>query len=117
MNATEPHESALTLPGLEVNPEVGDPSPLRRAVQSTLTALDSAGILEPRHAAVAQLALELADSVSAGRRSGRASAAAMAAAQLLAALDALPKPAGLDADAEWIEFREQLAKLGTPSAS
>lgn len=113
MNDASNDGSALTLPGLELDPVVGAPSPLRKAVQATLTALNDQGLLEPRHAAVAQLALELADAVSSGRNSGRASAAAMAAAQLLAALDALPKPAGLDADAEWNAFVDDLRKLGS----
>lgn len=101
-----------TLPGLELAPEIGESSPLRVAVQATLEALDDAKLLEPRHTAIAQLALELADAVTAGRRSGRASAVAMASAQLLAALEALPQPAGIDADAEWNMFVEDLKKLG-----
>lgn len=101
----------MTLPGLELDPAMGGTSPLRNAVKATLAALDEAKLLEPRHTAVAQLALELADSVDAGKRSGRASAAAMAAAQLLSALDALPKPAALDADAEWNKFVEELRSI------
>ena len=111
MNTEGSHDDSPMLPGLEVDPVYGRPSPLRSAVQATLKALDDEHLLEPRHAAVAQLALELADSVDAGKRSGRASAAAMAAAQLLAALDALPKPSAADADAEWNQFVADLQKL------
>lgn len=86
-------EAQPTLPGLELEPENGaSPSALRTAVVTTLAALQQEGLLEPRHAALAQLSLELADSVTAGRRSGRASAAAMAAAQLRETLLALPEP-------------------------
>lgn len=112
MSHNDDAENMLDLPGVELAPEIGASSPLRIAVQKTLEALNTGKLLEPRHAAVAQLALELADAVTAGRRSGRASAVAMASAQLLAALDALPKPAGLDADAEWNKFVEELHKVG-----
>lgn len=111
MNDATNDGSAQMLPGLELNPVVGAPSPLRKAVQATLDALNGDRLLEPRHTAVAQLCLELADAVASGTRSGRASATAMAAAQLLSALDALPKPAGLDADAEWNKFVEELRAL------
>jgi hypothetical protein len=90
---TEQPESQPTLPGLELEPENGAaPSALRSAVVVTINALQADGLLENRHAAMCQLALELADSVTAGRRSGRASAAAMAAAQLRETLLALPEP-------------------------
>lgn len=112
MSHNDDAENMLDLPGVDLTPEIGAPSPLRLAVQKTLEALAQGQLLEPRHAAVAQLALELADAVTAGRRSGRASAVAMASAQLLAALDALPKPAGIDADAEWNKFVADLHRLG-----
>lgn len=115
MSTTDDADNMLDLPGVALAPEIGAPSPLRVAVQATLSALNDAALLEARHAAVAQLALELADAVTAGRRSGRASAVAMASAQLLAALDALPKPAGLDADAEWNKFVEELRTVGAPN--
>jgi len=87
------NESQPELPGLELDPENGaKPSALRLAVVATIAALQSDGLLEPRHAAYCQLALELADTVAAGRRGGRASAAAMAAAQLRETLDSLPRP-------------------------
>ena len=71
MSTTDDAENMLDLPGVALAPEIGAPSPLRIAVQKTLEALNEARLLEPRHAAVAQLALELADAVTAGRRSGR----------------------------------------------
>lgn len=90
-------ETQPMLEGLELNdPTSGTPSALRTAVVATLEALTVQGLLEPRHAAMCQLALELADSVTAGRRSGRASAAAMAAAQLRETLLALPSPAAAE---------------------
>lgn len=104
-----PHETQVELPGLEVNPEMGGKmSALRAAVVATLAALQDEKLLEPRHAALAQLALELADSVSAGRRSGRASAAAMAAAQLLAVLEALPAPLAADVKQKFDAFVDAL---------
>lgn len=103
-----PHETQLELPGLELDPEHGKRSALREAVVVTLGALQRDGLLEERHAAMAQLALELADSVSAGRRSGRASAAAMAAAQLLAVLQALPAPMAADVQEKFERFVDSL---------
>jgi hypothetical protein len=105
MNA---HENQPALPGLELDPEHGKPSALRAAVITTLDALRQDGLLEPRHTALAQLALELADSVTAGRRSGRASAAAMAAAQLLAVLQALPEPLAADLKQKFESFVDSL---------
>ena len=106
---TNDDESQPTLPGLSLDPEGGAPSsPLREAVKVTLDALRADGLLEPRHAAMAQLALELADSVTKGNRSGRASAAAMAAAQLLATLLALPMPASATELEKFHEFIDSL---------
>lgn len=105
----EQPETQPALPGLELNPELGgEPSALRKAVIVTLDALRKDGLLEERHTAVSQLALELADSVTAGRRSGRASAAAMAAAQLLAVLQALPAPLAADLKQKFDTFVESL---------
>ena len=100
-------ETAPTLPGLELeSPHGGRPNALRRAVIATITALDEAGLLEPRHTALAQLALELADSVTAGK--GRASAAAMAAAQLRETLLALPEPSAAGVQEKFDQLLEQL---------
>lgn len=90
---TSQNDAAPMLDGLELETGGGRPdSPLRRAVVTTITALGEANLLEPRHAAMCQLALELADAVANGNGRGRASAAAMAAAQLRETLLALPEP-------------------------
>jgi hypothetical protein len=104
----EPHTEQPALPGLELEPELGTATALRSAVITTLTALHDDQLLEPRHAGLAQLALELADAVTAGRRSGRASAAAMAAAQLRETLQALPAPMAADAAQKFQSFVESL---------
>lgn len=112
---TEPNEYQVTLPGLELDPEMGGKrNAMRNAVVVTLAALERDGLLEDRHAAIAQLALELADAVAAGRRSGRASAAAMAAAQLLAALEALPAPIAADVAQKFQEFVDSLVEGDRP---
>ncbi len=98
---TTPDESQPTLPGLELGEHVGS---LRAAVITTLEALQLDGLLEPRHAMVAQLALEMADAVQRGIAGGKASAAAMAGAQLLAAYQALPQPLAADAQAAFRDF-------------
>jgi len=99
----------VALPGLELEAEAGGKTgALRQAVITTLAALEQDHLLEARHAAMAQLALELADSVTVGRRSGRASAAAMAAAQLLAVLQALPAPLAADLKERFDAFVERL---------
>lgn len=104
----------LALPGLELSAEQnGRPDTgLRQAVQQTLEALAADGLLQPRHTALAQLALELADAVSAGARSGRASAAAMAAGQLRDTLLALPAPTEAGAGEQFTSFVEMLANRG-----
>lgn len=108
---TQPDTQQVALAGLELEGEAGGkPGALRTAVITTLAALEAEHLLEPRHAAMAQLALELADSVTAGRRSGRASAAAMAAAQLLAVLQALPAPLAADLKERFDAFVDSLLK-------
>jgi hypothetical protein len=102
---TNESETQPALPGLELDAELtGQRGALRNSVVLTLDALKSDGLLEPRHTAIAQLALTLADAVERGARNGRASAAAMAAAQLLAALDQLPKPLAADAQERFERF-------------
>jgi hypothetical protein len=113
--STNSDETQLELPGLELVSAGAPPAALRQAVIATLAALEKDGLLEPRHAALAQLALELADSVTAGRRSGRASAAAMAGAQLLATLQALPAPLAADLAQRFDRFVESLLNA-SPSA-
>jgi hypothetical protein len=100
----------LALPGLELSGELnGRPdSALRQAVQATLVDLSDSGLLLPRHTALAQLALELADATTAGARSGRASAAAMAAGQLRDTLLALPAPTEAGSAEAFVAFVETL---------
>lgn len=106
---TNDRDDAETIPGLERVPaDQRDVSPMRRAVIATIEALEADRLLEPRHAAMCQLALELADAVTAGRRSGRASAAAMAAGQLRDTLLALPVPIAGDAAQRFAEFVDKL---------
>lgn len=113
---TNDYEASETLPGLELVPsDQKDVSPMRRAVIATIEALEKDRLLEPRHAGLCQLALELADAVTAGRRSGRASAAAMAAGQLRDTLLALPAPVAGDVAQRFGEFVEKLLSgEGTP---
>lgn len=103
----EAHETAATLPGLELEAPGSQASALRRSVQRTIDALDEKGLLDPAHEALCQLALELADAVAAGRRAGRASAVAMAAAQLRETLQALPEPATMSTQEAFAKFVEQ----------
>ena len=104
---TSPNQPAL--PGFELEePGSGPSSAMRRAVAVTITALERDGLIEDRHAAMCQLALELADSVTAGRRSGRASAAAMAAAQRRETLLALPSPAQAQVAEQFAELVAEL---------
>lgn len=98
-------ETQPTLAGLDFDLTDTRDNHLRAAVIRTLQALDDEDLLEPVHAAHAQLALELADAIARSR--GKASAAAMASAQLMAALDALPKPSKLsteDALDRWLNL-------------
>ena len=102
----EPAATSPTLPGLELVTPGMEQSALRMSVQRTIAALDDKGLIEPEHEALCQLALELADAVTAGKNSRRASAAAMAAGQLLDTLAALPQPVALDAGAafeRWVD--------------
>lgn len=102
-------EEQPTLPGLEQRPPGGASfESLRGAVAATLAALDKEGLLEPRHAGLAQLALEMADAVTKGNRNGRASAAAMAGAQLRETLLALPAPMAADVKQKFDHFVESL---------
>lgn len=83
----------LFLPGLELGGAdlPGGRTALRRAVEQQLLVLAERGLLKPEHAGLAQLTLELADAIAAGRRAGRASAVAMGARELRETLLALPQ--------------------------
>lgn len=104
------------LPGLELEAPgaAHGQTSMRVAVAQTIQSLLDDGLLEPRHAGLAQLALELADAVSAGTRSGRASAAAMAAGQLRETLLALPQPQEAEAGAAFQTFVEAMLAKEPP---
>ena len=105
----------LALPGLELDGAgTGRPaSAMRKAVQVTLAELHELQLLKPRHTAIAQLALELADAVDSGVRHGRASAAAMAAGQLRDTLLALPEPEEAKGDGTFEQLLEELRRTPT----
>lgn len=112
-------DTAPMLPGLELEPGYGTASgALRNSVVETIKALHEDGLLQPRHAAQCQLALELADAVTAGTRSGRASAVAMAAAQLRETLLSLPQPKEgtlEDKFTDWIAALNSAADAAQPT--
>ncbi len=81
-----------TIPGLEVPPATALDGPMERAAAVTLQALQTSGVLEPRHAVLVQLVRSLAGAIDRGVQSGRASAVAMAAKQLLETMLVLDPP-------------------------
>lgn len=90
-----------TIPGLEVPPASTADGPMVQAAVVTLQALQTGGVLEPRHSVLVQLVRSLAGAIDAGVRSGRASAVAMAAKQLLETmlvLDPPPEDGGIPED-------------------
>jgi hypothetical protein len=111
---TTPDQPTLAGLELESREELGEPGSMRVAVVATIQAMQDEGLIQPRHVALCQLALELADSVTAGRRSGRASAAAMASRELRETLLALPTPEAAEAAEAFSAWVEQtLAKEPT----
>ena len=100
-----------TLPGFEIYGGAGVVSPLRTAVMATIEALRIEGLLEPRHSAMCQLALELADATAfaAAARVPRASAIAMAGRELRETLMALPQPVAGDQLEKFNEFLAAIA--------
>ena len=91
-------DEQLELPGIG-EPAAGA-SAIVRAAHTTLQQLRELGRLEPRHAVLAALILELAESIDRGKRSGRASAVAMASKELretVLMLDPPPESDALDA--------------------
>ncbi|WP_146085613.1 hypothetical protein [Rathayibacter sp. AY1C9] len=106
------------LDGLELNGGYGAANgALRESVVKTITALNDEGLIQPRHFAMCQLALELADAVTAGTRAGRASAVAMAAAQLRETLLALPQPregSEMDKFNAWVQALNAAAASAQP---
>lgn len=108
-------DNQLTIPGLEDPADGRTDPPMVVAARTTLQALRDADQLQPRHAVLVALVLELAHAVAAGSRSGRASAAAMAAAQLretMLVLDPPPESPGVtDARALLAQFVQDLENL------
>lgn len=105
----DPTEKQPALPGLDLESLIGGVrGSLRRAVEHTIDALADEKLLSPVYTAQAQLALTLADAVERSAMKGQAAACAMSSAQLLAALDALPKP--VDADTA-DRFAQLVARL------
>jgi hypothetical protein len=91
-------DEQLALPG--VGEAAESSSAMVKAAHVTLTTLEQLGRLEPRHAVLAALILELAEAIDRGRRSGRASAVAMASKELretVLMLDPPPESDALDA--------------------
>lgn len=66
-----------------------EPSAMESAVEATIDAKRSAGLIGPEHAALIQLSRELARVIAAGAAKAKTSVP-QAAQQLMAALDALP---------------------------
>lgn len=115
---------ADTLPGMDPDPAAGKIlSALERSVEQTIVAYSDAGLLRPIDAATAQLAREMATTVTIGIRSRRSTGAALAARELRETLAMLPQPPDVDPDGdEWSQLAadlrraaveaEQLAALG-----
>lgn len=115
----ENEQGIFELPGLELELKAGSsPGQLRIAVTETIKALHTSRLLEPRHVALCQLALVLADSVESATRGSKAYAVAQASAQLRETLAALPAPSDEAGSARFDEFVLLLRKAGngTPSA-
>lgn len=102
------------LPGLTIGvPATSGVSPLARAAQATIAALEAQGLLEDRHTLAVQLVLTLAESIDKNlTRDGKVTVAiSQAMKQLQDALGALPVPvvdAG-DPLGIWMDDRHALA--------
>lgn len=110
---TKPNETQPTLDGIDLGDE-RTRGHMRVAVVATIESLQSAGLLEPRHAGMVQLALELADAVERAGQSSKPYSVALVAAQLRDTLLALPAPAGGDINAK---FERALEKYLEEQAS
>lgn len=73
------------------------PSAMETAVEATIEAKRTAGLIGPEHAALIQLARELARVIAAGAAKAKTSVP-QAAQQLMAALDALPSTPEMTVD-------------------
>lgn len=99
-----------TLPGLEM-PDRLEPI-LTGAVRQTFASLDAQNLLEPHHAAIMQLCLELASSVSAAKVSRHATAVALAARELRETLALLPEPIVVESDG-WADLERALRQAAS----
>lgn len=90
-------DDALPIPGLEPTPTTRAVTPLEDAVRRTLRALREEDLIEERHAARLQLAIEMAQIVSEKRRNGKTSTVAHDARVLMELLDKLlPEETAVD---------------------
>lgn len=111
-------DDQLALPGLD-KPD-RKPAKLEDAVRRTLAALEADGLLEERHAARLQLAIELAQIITLKRQTGRVSTVSNDARVLVELLDRiLPDDQGVDAAlreamAKWAEEVERAERAGDP---
>lgn len=112
MTKPDPYDPlAEALPGLALTTS----SPAGKMVQSvraTLDALAEENLLRPEHAALAQLALQLAAAVEAATLSRRGSAVAMAARELREVLAVLPQPEVTTGPSTWEAFERQYREAG-----
>ena len=117
---TTPHQPDLPLPGLE-EPQ-RKPAPLEDAVRRTLRALEQEGLIEERHSARLQLAIELSQIITHKRQTGKTSTVANDAKVLVDLLDKiLPDDQGIDsalreAMAKWAEEVAALERGGDPGS-
>lgn len=115
---TTPDPIDLPLPGLE--PPQRKPAPLEDAVRRTLRALEAEGLIEERHSARLQLAIELSQIITHKRQTGKTSTVANDAKVLVDLLDKiLPDDQGIDAAlreamAKWAEEVQRLERGGDP---
>ena len=97
-----------TLPGL--TPPTPETGALTDAAIATVAALESDGLLEPRHALTVQLVLGLAQNIDRAMSAGKVTVAlAQSTKQLLDALAALPAPDTTPDDA-WDEMARAFAE-------
>lgn len=117
---TAPADPMLALPGLD-EPE-RKPAKLEDAVRRTLAALQAENLIEERHAARLQLAIELSQIITLKRTTGRVSTVANDARVLMELLDKiLPDATGVDgalreAMERWSEAVERSERAGDPGS-
>ena len=101
--------SQPTLPGFEPEHQA-DPTAgyTRAAVVATIQSLADDSLLEPRHAAICQLAVALAESVDRSLTVGRPSGTAMVARELRETLAALPAPTQSTAEDKFDDWLQSL---------